>query len=155
MIKNLVFILLVVIFSSLESRADIDFKKELSEMETIGTKKFNADEKADLIFIDFWASWCDPCRESFPYYEEKIKAQKKKKILFISVNLDDTKEKANGFLKNHPQSHVTIWDEKKKLMEALGFDSIPFLVILDSGWKEKEKIRGFNEKTKKRMNKYF
>jgi thiol-disulfide isomerase/thioredoxin len=134
--------------------ADVDFKKELASLKAIGSRKFDQNEKAELILIDFWASWCDPCKESFPYYEVEIKNQKKK-ILFVSVNLDDKVEKAESFLKEFPQSHVTIWDDKKKLMGLLNFDSIPHMLILDKDWKLLESIKGFNNKTKKKIKKYF
>ncbi len=135
--------------------AEIDYRAEIDGLKSIGAKTFDKGEKADLIFIDFWASWCDPCKESFPYYAAKIKSQKKKKILFISVNLDDSLEKAQQFLKEFPQESLTVWDKKKKLMGLLGFDSIPYLVILDQNWKEIEKINGFNDRTKKKINEYL
>ncbi|MBL7543695.1 MAG: TlpA family protein disulfide reductase [Bdellovibrionaceae bacterium] len=151
MFKAICVFLLLGYFSIGES---LDYKKELSALDMIGYKKFDKNETADLILIDFWASWCEPCKESFPYYEAKIKAQKKK-ILFISINMDESLQKAQDFLKEYPNTHVTLWDEKRHVMNRLGFDSIPFLVILDKNWKEQEKIKGFNEKAKKRIEKYF
>lgn len=135
--------------------ADVDIKVQIESLKSIGTKRFNKDEKADLILIDFWASWCDPCKDSFPYYETKIKAQDKKKVLFISVNLDDKMEKAEKFLKEFPQGHVTVWDEKKKLMNLFDFDSIPYMLILDKDWKILDKVKGFNDRTKKKLKEYF
>lgn len=120
-------------------------------LKSIGKKSFNKDEKADLIIVDFWASWCGPCKESFPFYEKEIESQKSKNILFISVNLDDKIEKAKNFLKEFPHSGIAVWDEKKSFMNQLGFNSIPYMLILDKDWKVLDKIKGFNSRTKRKF----
>lgn len=135
--------------------AELDFRKEVSSLPSIGTHKLSQNETGDLILIDFWASWCDPCKESFPYYEKLIKAQTKKKVLFISVNLDDKTEKAETFLNEFPQSHFVVWDKEKKFMAKLGFESIPYLLVLDKEWNTLEKIKGFNDRSKKILSKYL
>lgn len=135
--------------------ADVDVKKELESLKPIGAKLLDKNESADLIFVDFWASWCDPCKESFPYYESLIKAQKSKKVLFVSVNLDEKIQKAQQFLKEHPQSHIVVWDEKKKFMELLDFSAIPHLLILDKNWKIIETVKGFNDRTKKKVKDFL
>jgi thiol-disulfide isomerase/thioredoxin len=134
---------------------EIDFKSEIALLKTIGEKHFDKDVKADLILIDFWASWCEPCKDGFIYYEDKIKTTKSKKIILISVNLDDKVDKAEAFLKTFKHDNVIVWDEKKKFMSLLDFDAIPQLVVLDKDWKPLETISGFNTKAKKKLAKYF
>lgn len=147
-------ILGIICFFYLNTFAAIDFKSELDSLKMIGNGTFDKKEKVDYVFVDFWASWCDPCKESFPFYEAKLKSAKKK-IRFISVNLDDKIEKATAFLKEFPQSHPTVWDKERKFMNLLNFDAIPYLLILDKDWKQVEAINGFNNKTKKKIEKYL
>lgn len=135
--------------------AEIDYRKELDTLKNIGVKTLDNKASADLILLDFWASWCEPCKEGFAYYEEKIKAQKNKKIVLISVNLDDSTDKAEAFLKSYPQDNVIVWDEKKKFMSMLDFDAIPMMIILDKNWKEIGRIKGFNSESKKKLAKFF
>lgn len=147
--------ILMVFLLAFYALADIDYKKELEPLKSIGVKAFDTKETADIILVDFWASWCEPCKEGFAYYEEKIKGQKKKKVVLISVNLDDSVEKAQSFLKANPQNNTILWDEKKKLMAMLGFDAIPLMIVLDKDWKEIARIKGFNKESKKKLAKYL
>lgn len=147
-------ILSIVVLAAI-SFADIDYKKELESLKNIGVKTLDKNESADLFLIDFWASWCEPCKEGFAYYEDKIKSQKAKKIILISVNLDDTTDKAEKFLKSYPQNNVIVWDEKKKFMDMLNFDAIPMMIVLDKNWKEIGRIKGFNSESKKKLAKFF
>lgn len=148
-------ILGLIFFLCLSGFANIDIKKEITALKPIGNKVLDGNEKADLIFIDFWASWCDPCKESFPFYEMQIKKQKTKNVLFVSVNLDEKIQKAEQFLKQFPQSHITVWDEKKKMMGLLDFSAVPYMLILDKDWKVLEQIKGFNDRTKKKVKDYL
>ncbi len=148
-------IILSIVLLAVISFADIDYKKELESLQNIGVKTLDKNESADLFLIDFWASWCEPCKEGFAYYEEKIKSQKTKKIILISVNLDDTTDKAEKFLKSYPQNNVIVWDEKKKFMEMLNFDAIPMMIVLDKNWKEVGRIKGFNSESKKKLAKFL
>jgi thiol-disulfide isomerase/thioredoxin len=148
-------VLFLVLFMFTSVWAEIDFKAEIAPLKTIGEKPFDKDVEADLILVDFWASWCEPCKDGFIYYEDKIKSTKNKKIILISVNLDDKIEKAEDFLKSFKHNNVIVWDEKKKFMSLLDFDAIPQLVVLDKDWKMIDKISGFNAKAKKKLAKYF
>src|SRR5581483_5871863 len=64
------------------------------------------EQKVDLealrghgVYLDFWASWCAPCRQSFPWMEEMSKAHQAEGLEVIAVNVDRERADADRFLK--------------------------------------------------------
>ncbi len=79
-----------------------------------------------ITIIDFWASWCLPCKESFPYYEKLLKNPKwKKRVRVIAINLDEEKKLAIEFLKKNKVNFPVIWDADKKFATSLGVLVLP------------------------------
>src|SRR5689334_6966102 len=53
---------------------------------------------AKVVVVDFWASWCVPCRRSFPYLARLDSLYRDKGLAIVAVNLDKTREAADAFL---------------------------------------------------------
>lgn len=84
-----------------------------------------------VIYLDFWASWCAPCRTSFPLLNklhEKLKAQG---FEVVAVNLDEDKTKAEKFLKEIPVSFNVLADANGQWSDKFGVESMPTSYILD------------------------
>ncbi|MBP1672397.1 MAG: TlpA family protein disulfide reductase [Bacteroidetes bacterium] len=95
-----------------------------------------SDFKGKVIYLDFWATWCTPCKEEKPYFVELSKQYKNKEIVFISLSLDDPdkfdewkkmtqNEKSIVHLRTH-----TGWDPK--LVEKFQLISIPTFMLIDA-----------------------
>ncbi|MDD4384205.1 MAG: TlpA disulfide reductase family protein [Bacteroidales bacterium] len=65
-----------------------DFTLECIDGETYSLNDF----KGKLVYIDFWATWCSPCRKEIPYLAKLKEAYKNKPIVFVAISLDDNKE---------------------------------------------------------------
>lgn len=128
-----------------------NLKKEILSLESLSQSSIDMNRNYELIIVDFWASWCDPCKESFPFYEKLIKEKNDKNVLFISINLDDEREPALKFLKEFPTTFPSYRDKSKIFMKKLNFDFIPYMAILNGKWELKESIKGFNSKTRKKI----
>ncbi|NOS74056.1 MAG: TlpA family protein disulfide reductase [Methyloglobulus sp.] len=84
-----------------------------------------------VIYLDFWASWCAPCRTSFPLLNklhEKLKAQG---FEVVAVNLDEDKANAEKFLKEFPVSFTVLRDAKGEWADQFVVESMPTSFILD------------------------
>jgi thiol-disulfide isomerase/thioredoxin len=63
-----------------------------------------------VVYIDFWASWCGPCRKSLPLYEEMRKEFEENQFVIVAINLDEDSVDAVQFLGNHPVSYTVLSD---------------------------------------------
>ncbi|HRO68295.1 MAG TPA: TlpA disulfide reductase family protein [Pseudobdellovibrionaceae bacterium] len=124
-------------------------------LKNLPSKKLRGDipdlSKANLILIDFWASWCTPCLASLPFYDELQKKYQDRGVVFLSLSEDDSVEDAEKLLKKVHFSFPALWDEGRKVANQLKIESIPVLVVLDRTGKIISVERGFTEKKKKAL----
>jgi len=69
-----------------------------------------SDFKSKVIYVDFWASWCGPCRKSLPLYEEMKAEFPEDRFEIVAINLDEERSDAVRFLEKHPVSYVILLD---------------------------------------------
>ena len=68
------------------------------------------DFKGKAIWLDFWASWCLPCRASFPWMNEMQKKYQSRGLKIIAVNLDKDRTEVNRFLDHYPANFTILLD---------------------------------------------
>jgi len=90
-----------------------------------------ANHKGDVIYLDFWASWCAPCRKSFPWLENISRKYSHKGLHVISVNVDSEHSQASDFLRKYPASFDVIYDPNGKVAEHYKLQGMPTVVILN------------------------
>lgn len=101
--------------------------------------------KGKVVIVDFWASWCLPCAESFPVMDE---LQKKygDRLVIIAVNVDEKAANMKKFLEKHPVSFTTVRDAGQKLVAAAEPATMPTSFILDGEGKVRFLHTGFHGK---------
>jgi len=87
--------------------------------------------KGKVVLVDFWASWCGPCRAAFPALKE-IAGKYKDQVVIVGVSLDEDKEDMDGFVRKMTPNFPIVRDPKGKLAEKLDVQSIPSTFILDA-----------------------
>jgi thiol-disulfide isomerase/thioredoxin len=85
-----------------------------------------------VIWVDFWASWCVPCRRSFPWMNEMQQKYRAQGLQIIGVNLDDDKSAADNFLKETPARFGLKFDPEGKLARKFGVQAMPSSYLLDA-----------------------
>jgi cytochrome c biogenesis protein CcmG/thiol:disulfide interchange protein DsbE len=108
-------------------------------------------QKGKVVYLDFWASWCIPCRKSFPWMNEMERKYSDKGLKIITVNLD-TKEKAvEKFLKRYPAKFAVAYDPEGKTAAAYKVMGMPSSYLIDGNGKIIYSHIGFREKNKKNL----
>jgi thiol-disulfide isomerase/thioredoxin len=103
-----------------------------------------------VVIVDFWASWCVPCKESFPVMDELNKKYSARGLVIIAVNVDEKRSDMDDFVKANPVSFAIVRDASQKLVDKAGIATMPSSFVLDRSGKVRFIHSGFHgDKTRK------
>lgn len=97
-----------------------------------------SDFHGKVVMVDFWATWCPPCREEVPNVVATYKKFHDKGFEIVGVSLDQDKQKMVDFTKQNGMSWVQYFDGKgwqNELAQKYGIESIPTMFVLDGNGK--------------------
>ena len=101
--------------------------------------------RGKVVFIDFWASWCVPCRQLMPRIAE-IK-MKYPQVEIIAVSVDNNRDKAVTFLRQVGSDLRAVHDEKQTVSEAYGVQRMPSSFVIDARGVLRFRHDGYGAKT--------
>lgn len=96
-----------------------------------GKMKLSDHKGKHVVILDFWASWCGPCRMSLPLVAEVAAQYADKGVVFYAVNVGESPEKARNFLAQTKLSMTVAMDPDGKAGRLYGAEAIPRMVIID------------------------
>lgn len=99
--------------------------------------------KGKVVIVDFWASWCGPCRQSMPVLEKLSKTYKEKGLVVLGVNIDNDAKSASKFLAEVPVSFVVVNDADKRVARAYAPPTMPSSYIIDKQGRVRQVHAGF------------
>ena len=88
-----------------------------------------------VVIVDFWASWCGPCKESFPTFKELHEKYASQGLVIVTISVDEDKDAMDMFLKKHPVPFAVMRDAKQKLAAQLDLPTVPVTFFLDRAGK--------------------
>jgi thiol-disulfide isomerase/thioredoxin len=98
----------------------------------LSTTKVRLSElEGKAVILDFWASWCMPCRAQGPIVDRVAKATAARGLVALGIVSSDTPEDAGEFLTTHPLGYGSVVDEQGEAARAFSVDGLPTLVALD------------------------
>lgn len=87
--------------------------------------------RGQVVLLNFWASWCGPCREEFPALDQLYKATHASGLVLLGVDEDAYPEDASLFLKDHPVTFPIVSDRDGAGGSRYGVEGMPTLVLID------------------------
>jgi thiol-disulfide isomerase/thioredoxin/outer membrane lipoprotein-sorting protein len=105
----------------------------------------------DIVILDFWASWCGPCRQAMPIVSSVANSFKDKNVVLYAVNLRETPEKVRGFLASSKLS-VNVLLDKGDIATKYGVSGIPRMVIIGKDGKIKKIHGGMSPDLERQLN---
>jgi thiol-disulfide isomerase/thioredoxin len=92
-----------------------------------------SDFAGHVVIVDFWASWCVPCRSSMPGLHALWKGFRDRGVVLLGVNLDRTEAAARGFLAaNGYEEMVALWDSRQAVATLYRVSGIPHTLVVDT-----------------------
>ena len=101
--------------------------------------------RGQVVYVDFWASWCGPCRRSFPWMNDMQQKYGGKGLAIVAVNVDKKRADADKFLAQLPASFPVVFDEAGTSPAAFGVKGMPTSYLIDARGNVVLVERGFLE----------
>lgn len=112
--------------------------------------KFGSSEKLNFnelpgrfIYIDFWASWCEPCRESFPFLNDLKKQFESKGVTVVGINVDKHSEDAVKFMNGNKPNFIIASDTGGACAKTMNLKAMPSSYILNQAGEVVYEQKGF------------
>lgn len=120
---------------------------DLSFSDETGRTLHLADFKGQVVLLDFWASWCVPCRVSFPAVDALHKELGTHGFTAMAINVDEQRKNADSFLEVRPHTMPVVFDPKGRAAEAFALQAMPSALILDRTGRVRFRHMGYTERT--------
>ena len=102
--------------------------------------------KGKVVLVDFWASWCEPCKKSFPWLKKMNDRLADKGFAVVAINLDKDRDKAEGFLQDRSIPFAVAFDPAGKTAQAFRVPNLPSSFLIDRAGQIVATHSGFDPK---------
>lgn len=133
-IKNLILGVVFSVFaatslasSGMTGRPAPDFALKSSSGENLRLSEF----RGDVVMVNFWATWCGPCRQEMPLLDQLYSRYARVGFSLLGVNIDDDSRRAMDMVSELGVSFPVLFDAQKEVSKLYQVDAMPVTVIID------------------------
>lgn len=90
-----------------------------------------SDYKGKGIFLNFWGTWCPPCRAEMPAFEKQYEAKKDQGFVILAVNMGESKASVQGFVNEFGLTFPILMDPNGQVAVQYGIDPLPTTMIIN------------------------
>lgn len=133
-IKNLTLGLMITVIaatslasSGLEGQPAPDFALKSSTGENLRLSEY----RGDVVMINFWATWCGPCRQEMPLLDELYTRYERVGFNLLGVNIDDDPRRAMQMVEDLGVSFPVLFDTRKEVSKLYNVEAMPVTILVD------------------------
>ncbi len=89
------------------------------------------DHRGEVVMLNFWASWCGPCRQEMPLMDDIYSRYQDLGFTILAVNVDEIRDEALRFLDKVPVSYPVLYDPESSVSELYEVPAMPTTVMID------------------------
>jgi thiol-disulfide isomerase/thioredoxin len=143
--KTCLLAFLLICCAALAARAEVKVGEQFPDLASFKLEgNLPVLSKTNVVLVDFWASWCGPCAESFPTMQELNTTYGPQGLIIIAVNEDDKKSDMDHFLQDHPVTICVVRDAMHTLVAKANVSDIPSSFLIDQNGKISFAHSGFH-----------
>ena len=98
--------------------------------------------RGKIVLLDFWATWCGPCRESLPLIERLAQEHGKKNLVVLGINQGESVEQVQRFYAGHDPGYTIVSDADSAVGGQFGVSGLPSMVVVDANGKQRSAVSG-------------
>ena len=142
--KAIIKIVAISLLSSLSYQAYAQEPSQLDfELPGQNGKVSVREQAGKVVYVDFWASWCGPCKQSFPFMNDLQKKYGSAGLRIIAINVDKEKEDAQKFLSKNPTQFSLAFDAEGKVPNQYQVKGMPSSYLIGRDGKLVYMHKGF------------
>ncbi|MCP8899677.1 TlpA family protein disulfide reductase [Gilvimarinus xylanilyticus] len=110
---------------------------------TTGDNQRLAEQRGNVVMLNFWASWCAPCRKEMPLLDELYQRYQDAGFVLYGINVESDTDAADKLLEDIPVSFPVLYDPTSKVSELYGVDAMPTTILIDRDGNIRHTNRGY------------
>ncbi|NNC55433.1 MAG: TlpA family protein disulfide reductase [Pseudomonadales bacterium] len=112
-----------------------------------------AEQRGDVVLLNFWASWCGPCRQEMPHLNELQARYEAIRLKVYGVNVDESSKEAERAIKSLKIAFPVLFDNSNTVAKLFDIDAMPTTVIIDKNGNMRHLHRGYKSGYEKTYDK--
>jgi len=142
-LKQIVLLMCVSMFMLTAVQAESDMAPNFTLKSRSGKNIKLSEFRGQVVMINFWASWCGPCRKEMPLLEKLYKKYKALGFVILGVNVDDKPKQAEALLKQIDINFPILFDTDKKISAKYKVTAMPSSFFVDRDGKLRSEHKGY------------
>ncbi len=136
---------LVVSFGFLSLSANADPAPDFTLQSSTGENVRLAEQRGKVVMLNFWASWCGPCRKEMPLLDAMYQRYSSAGFVLYGVNVEEDNTDAKKLLKELGVTFPVLFDTESKASSLYNVDAMPTTVVIDKKGQVRYVNRGYKD----------